>query len=150
MAAAQTLGQNDSQPFFYTDQPFLYVLLRDHGNALFKDQIVYVGLTRSPLTRFGNHTTAKAIVARRGTVRFTYAVVDLKGRNRLERIGRALEELEHLLIWAVPPEHLENEKKQFSLPGMGTHGGSAWHVRMRGTASRAKCAFRRSRPLIPI
>jgi hypothetical protein len=122
----------DRQPTFDTDQPFLYILLRDHGNARTKDQIVYVGLTKSPLTRFGNHTTARAIVARRGTVRFTYAPVDLKGRNRLERIGRALEELEHLLIWAVPGGHLENEMKQFTLPGMGSRGGNAWHVRNTG------------------
>jgi hypothetical protein len=125
-------AKTDSQPTFDTAEPFLYILLRDHGNARTKDQIVYVGLTKSPLTRFGNHKTAKAIVARRGTVRFTYAPVDLKGRNRLERIGRALEELEHLLIWAVPGEHLVNEKKQFTLPGMGSRGGNAWHVTNTG------------------
>ncbi len=123
-------GQN--QPAFDTDQPFLYILLRDHGNARTKDQIVYVGLTKSPLTRFGNHKTAKAIVAKRGTVRFTYAVVDMKGRNRIERIGRAVEELEHLLIWAVPGDHLENERKMYSLPGMGSLGGNAWHVENTG------------------
>jgi hypothetical protein len=125
-------AKGEAQPTFDTDQPFLYILLRDHGNARIKDQIVYVGLTKSPLSRFGNHKTAKAIVAKRGTVRFTYAPVDFKGRNRLERIERALEELEHLLIWAVPGDHLVNEKKMFSLPGMGKRGGRAWHVQNTG------------------
>lgn len=120
--------KSDNQPTFDTDEPFLYILLRDHGNARNRNQIVYVGLTNAPMTRFGNHKTAKAIVAKPGTVRFTYAPVDFRGRNRLERISRALEELEHLLIWAVPGEHLVNEKKQFTLPGMGTRGGNAWHV----------------------
>jgi hypothetical protein len=43
-----------------------------------------------------------------------------------------LEELEHLLIWAVPGEYLENDRKQFTLPGMGAHRGHAWHVRNTG------------------
>jgi predicted GIY-YIG superfamily endonuclease len=124
--------KGDTKPSFDTDEPFLYILLRDHGNSRTKDQIVYVGLTKAPSTRFGNHETAKAIVAKRGTVRFTYAPVDLRGRNRLERVGRALEELEHLLIWAVPGEHLVNERKQFTLPGMGSRGGNAWHVQNTG------------------
>ena len=43
----------------------------------------------------------------------------------------ALEEIEHLLIWAVD-EHLENERKMFTLPGMGSNGGEAWHIRNTG------------------
>lgn len=132
MAAADPLAQGSIRPQFEGNDPFLYILLRDHGNARTRDQIVYVGLTRSPGTRFGNHQRAKAIVARRGTVRFTYAPIDFRGRNRVERVSRALEELEHLLIWAVPGRHLENEKKQFTLPGLGSRGGSAWRVYNKG------------------
>lgn len=81
-------NKGDGRPTFNTDRPFLYILLRDHGNSRTKDQIAYVGLTKSPKTRFGNHETAKAVVAQRGTVRFTYATVDFKGRNRLALVDK--------------------------------------------------------------
>ncbi|MBX3452714.1 MAG: hypothetical protein KF777_24475 [Planctomycetaceae bacterium] len=119
-------------PKFDTDEPFLYALIRNHGNSQTRDHIEYIGLTKAPKTRFGNHKKAKAIVNKRGSVKFSYAPVDfIRGRNRIERIGRALEEIEHLLIWAVP-DHLENEKKQFTLPGMGKNGANAWHIKNSG------------------
>ena len=119
-------------PRFETEEPFLYALIRNHGKSHTRDHIEYVGLTTAPKTRFGYHKTAKAIVNRRGSVKFSYAPIDfIKGRNRVERIGRALEEIEHLLIWALPDD-LWNEKKQFTLPGMGKNGGNAWHIVNRG------------------
>lgn len=126
-------AKSDACPTFDTDEPFLYALIRDHGNLQSRDRIVYIGLTKAPRTRFGNHKTARSIVARRGTVRFTYAPIDwIQGKNRLERVGRAMEELEHLLIWALPNEPLENQRKQFTLPGLGANGGNAWHIRNKG------------------
>jgi hypothetical protein len=119
-------------PQYDTDEPFLYALIRNHGNSRTRDHIEYIGLTKSPSTRFGNHTTARGIVAKRGSVKFSYAPVDfIQGRNRIERIERALEEIEHLLIWAVPDD-LINEKKQFTLPGLGSNGGNAWHIENTG------------------
>jgi hypothetical protein len=115
-------------PTFDADRPVLYALVRDHGNAATRDHIEYIGLTTSPKTRFGNHSTAKKIVAKRGTVRFSYAPIEfVRGRNRIAREKQALEEDEHLLIWAVG-EHLVNQKKQYSLPGMGVNGGNAWQI----------------------
>lgn len=126
-------GKSQRVPDFEHDKAFLYILLRDHGNSRQRDQIVYVGLTASPLTRFGDHKKAKQVVKQHGTVRFTYAPIDfVQGRNRVERLKRALEELEHLIIWAVPDRYLRNEKKMFTLPGMGSNGGNAWHVRNTG------------------
>lgn len=120
--------KGQAKPTFETDEPFLYALIRNHGNSSTRDHIEYVGLTKAPQTRFGNHTTAKGIVGERGSVMFTYAKLDaIKGRNRLKRVHTALEEIEHLLIWAIGSE-LRNEKKQFSLPGMGANGGNAWHI----------------------
>lgn len=119
-------------PSFDTEEPFLYALVRNHGNSKTKDHIEYIGLTKSPSTRFGNHKTAKAIVNRRGAVGFSYAEIDfIQGRNKVERISRALEEIEHLLIWAIPDE-LENQRKMFTLPGMGKNRGNAWQIHNKG------------------
>lgn len=120
-------------PQFEDDEPFVYALIRDHGKAAVKDRIEYIGLTSAPEHRFGNHKTAKQIVAKRGRVLFTYAPVDfVKGRNREARTKTALEEIEHLLIWAVPPDNLWNEQKQFTMPGLGSNGGRPWHIVNRG------------------
>jgi hypothetical protein len=115
-------------PEFNCSDPFLYALVRNHGNAKTKDHIVYIGLTTAPSSRFGNHPTAKGIVNRKEEVGFSYAPINfVTGKNKIERMSYALEQLEHLLIWAVD-EHLENEKKMFTLPGMGANGGEAWHI----------------------
>ncbi|MFN3837512.1 MAG: hypothetical protein ACK4MI_07335 [Brevundimonas sp.] len=120
--------KGQSKPTFDTDEPFLYALIRNHWKSTTRDHIEYVGLTKSPRTRFGNHKTAREIVSERGSVMFTYAKLDaIKGRNRLDRVHTALEEIEHLLIWAIG-SGLRNEKKQFTLPGMGSNGGNAWHI----------------------
>lgn len=125
-------------PDFSTSEPFLYVLVRDHGRAHTRDHIEYVGLTTSPGTRFGNHKKAREIVRRRGTVLFSYAPITfIRGRDRVKRVKRALEEIEHLLIWAIP-EHLENDKKQYTLPGMGKNGGEAWHILNKGYRFRGR------------
>lgn len=121
-----------ARPKFDTDEPFLYALIRNHGNAQTKDRIVYIGLTTAPAARFGNHQTAREIVARKGQVGFSYAPIDfVSGKNKIDRVSFDLEQLEHLLIWAVDT-HLENEKKMFTLPGMGANGGDAWHITNTG------------------
>ena len=35
-------------PDFDTEEPFLYALVRNHGNSMTKDHIEYIGLTKSP------------------------------------------------------------------------------------------------------
>jgi hypothetical protein len=121
-----------NKPEFDESGAFLYALVRNHGNSSQKDKIEYIGLTRSPKTRFGNHETAREIVAKRGEVKFTYAPIEItRGKNSIVKLKSALEELEHLLIWAVPDD-LWNDKKVFTLPGMGSNGGSAWHIKNTG------------------
>jgi hypothetical protein len=128
-----TLWTNDMRlPECDCSDPFLYALVRNHENSKTTDHIVYIGLTTAPASRFGNHPTAKKIVARKGKVGFSYAPINfITGKNKIERLSYALEQLEHLLIWAVD-EHLENEKKMFTLPGMGANGGEAWHITNTG------------------
>jgi hypothetical protein len=121
-------NKGDNVPTFDTSEPFLYVLIRNHGKSKTKDHIVYVGLTKSPKTRFGNHETAKKIVGMRGQTTFSYAPVNfIKGRNSIARMEKALEEIEHLLIWSLGFE-LRNLRKQYTLPGMGKNGGNAWKI----------------------
>jgi hypothetical protein len=80
--------KQDRCPSFDTSEPFLYTLIRNHGSSMTKDHIVYVGLTTSPNTRFGNHKKARAIVKMRGEVKFSFAPIDfIRGRNRIDRIG---------------------------------------------------------------
>jgi hypothetical protein len=128
-----TLWTKDMKcPKFDTDQPFVYALIRNHGKASTKDRIEYVGLTNKPAKRFDNHPTAHAIVNKRGSVQFTYAPIDfITGKNRIKRIGQALEEIEHLLIWTLY-DNLENRRKLYTLPGMGTNPGNAWHIHNEG------------------
>ena len=130
--------REERAPDFDKAEPFLYALIRDHGNAADRDRIEYIGLTTNPKARFGNHTRARKIVDKPGTVHFSYAPIDwIRGRNRVKRIKYALEQIEHLLIWAVS-DNLWNDKKQFTLPGMGVNGGSAWHILNKGYRFRGR------------
>jgi hypothetical protein len=114
------------------EEPCVYALVRHHGLMQGGPRIEYVGLTRQPKGRFANHQTGRKIVARNGEVHLTYAPVPIKGRNRIENQKRALEEIEHLLIWAVWEDWMWNERKLFTLPGMGTKRGNAWHITNEG------------------
>lgn len=70
----------------------------------------------------------------RGETTFSYAPVDfIKGRNRIGRIEKALQEIEHLLIWSLGDE-LRNLRKKYTLPGMGTKGSNAWQIINTGIA----------------
>ncbi|MEJ0063291.1 MAG: GIY-YIG nuclease family protein [Alphaproteobacteria bacterium] len=125
-------GKNTPQ--FNTKEPFIYALIRNHGRYRTKNNIVYVGLTNSPETRFGNHEKARSIAKKRGRTEFSYAPIDfITHRDKLKRIDKAMEEIEHLLIWALGFEfNLRNERKQFTLPGMGKNGANAWHIKNTG------------------
>lgn len=130
--------KSQSKPTFETDEPFLYILTYDHGSSPVRDRIEYIGLTSSPRTRFGNHQTARKIVAKHGRVEFSYAPIDfVKGRNREARTKTTMDEIEHLLIWAAP-DYLWNDRKQFTMPGMGQNGGRAWHILNKGHRFRGQ------------
>jgi len=121
----------DKRPFDH-NEPCLYILQREHANAQQQMRIVYVGLTINPQGRFINHPTASDILGRRGKTFLSYAAVDfVTGRNREARTKGTLEQIEHLMIWALWP-HLENDRKMFTLPGMGANGGTAWQIQNGG------------------
>ncbi len=52
----------------------------------------------------------------------------------MARTKDTLEELEHILIWALWAfgHVLDNKKKQNILPGLGLNGGGAWQVKSTG------------------
>jgi hypothetical protein len=110
------------------EEPCVYALIRHSGHMSAGPRIEYIGLTRRPLARFANHKTGREIVKQHGQVHLTYAPVPIKGKNHVENQKRALEEIEHLLIWAVWEEWMWNQRKLFTLPGMGTRRGNAWHI----------------------
>ncbi len=128
------LPKNGDVPKFPRNDPIVYVILRDHGKLKKTENIRYVGLTIKPKTRFEGHHAIKKLASLRGSVRFSSAVVKIKGRNKTTRVGKALQEIEHLLIWALWAfDHdLVNQKKQYTLPGLGQNGGGAWQVQNAG------------------
>jgi hypothetical protein len=107
--------------------PYVYALTRDHGRSLHKPQIVYVGLSTNRL-RFYNHPKAKKIRNMNGRTLISIGVPEFeKHHHKKGKKGtRAIDEIEHILIWAVSPKF--NERKMFTMPGMGKHPGRAWHI----------------------
>lgn len=105
----------------------LYIISREHGRATRRHMIEYVGLASDVRTRFYNHPTAAALRDKPGQTYLSFASVDfVRGRDRIASQKRAMEEIEHLLIWALNPPY--NDRKNYTLPGMGKNGANAWHI----------------------
>ena len=119
--------KGQAAPVSTDDSAVVYALIRNHGKSNQKDIVEYVGLTSDPVGRFANHATAQRLLAKNGTVGVSLAPINfIRGRNKLRNIARATEEIEHILIWALGPR--ENVRKNFTLPGMGSHQANAWHI----------------------
>ncbi|MDB5706414.1 MAG: uncharacterized protein JWN66_3530 [Sphingomonas bacterium] len=120
-----------SFPDEYLEPGYLYALVRNHGNALVRDRIVYIGITNNLHRRFQNHPKVDEIRKARGSTGLSIGKIDFgsyrtaKGKGEGNKL--AIEELEHILIWTLWKD-LWNEKKWFTLPGMGTHRGRAWDI----------------------
>jgi len=108
----------------------LYCLVRDHHRANAKTKIAYVGITKDAKKRFVNHHVAKRLTSMRGQTSLSLGSVDFGSYWRDGGTRQALEQLEHLLIWALWPD--ENDRKAYTLPGMGAHPTKPWHVRNLG------------------
>lgn len=112
----------------------VYAVVRDHHRNLHRENIAYIGLTKTPKTRFRNHPKLDELRAMRGEKTIVFGVPSF-GRVRAfsQDTSPALHELEHLLIWTLGGDHdLLNEKKTHTLPGMGRTPGRAWHITMSG------------------
>jgi hypothetical protein len=122
-------------PDEYLDPGYLYALVRNHGNSHQKDRIVYIGITNSLKQRFANHPKVDEIRKTRGSTSMSIASVNFGKFSRIPKSGeqhrRAIEELEHVYIWTLWGD-LWNERKSFTLPGMGSNGGQAWDISNTG------------------
>lgn len=122
-------------PAKYLDPGYLYLLVQNHGNLKRKDRIAYIGITNSLKQRFSNHPKVDEIRAAKGSTAISIGKVNFGKYSRIPKSGevhrQALEELEHIFIWTLFDD-LWNEKKWFTLPGMGSNGGEAWHITNEG------------------
>jgi hypothetical protein len=107
---------------------YLYAISWDHHRAARRETIAYIGITKNLERRFLNHPAAEDLLARKRKTFLSIGHVDF-GRftNPSERTKRITEELEHILIWALW-EDLINDRKTICIPGFGRGGGRAWHV----------------------
>ncbi|WP_216332568.1 hypothetical protein [Rhizobium sp. X9] len=132
---------NVDKPFFTDNRPLLYIIIRNHHSAKQKDRIRYIGLSTNPNNRFQNHPKAQELAALRGQTSLSYAFLDqAKSAKTIRSEKGALEQIEHILIWSLWYQLL-NDKKLFTLPGMGRNAGTAWHIinsgyRFRGQMPR--------------
>lgn len=117
---------------------YLYAISWDHHRAHRSETIAYVGITRSLETRFSNHPTSQKL---RDMKRKTFLSIGHIDFGRLtttsHRTIRITEELEHILIWALWPD-LVNERKMWRVPGYGRNLGSPWHVVNTGHRFRGR------------
>lgn len=139
----QLLDKDKCRPFFEDDRPLLYAIIRNHHKMARRNVIAYVGLSTNPTARFQNHPTAQMLAEKRGETSLSYAFLDTgRSSSRIETVRGALEQIEHILIWVLWSQHdLHNDRKLFTLPGMGMQGGGAWKVvnegyRFSGTMPR--------------
>lgn len=133
---------DDGPPLPVTPQRpgFLYALSWDHHLAFRRETIAYIGITEDLGTRFREHRRAEELLARKRKTFLAVGDVDFGSRiNPDESTRRVIEELEHILIWALGGEQdLLNERKVLSMPGYGTQGGSAWHILNTGYRFRGQ------------
>lgn len=109
---------------------YVYALTRDHHRANHRETIVYIGKTETLNTRFYNHPKANQLREMRGETCLSVGAIQFGPYHHKKSTHRSVEEIEHLLIWALAPKF--NEKKVESLPGMGSYPGRPWHVVNRG------------------
>ena len=107
---------------------YLYAISWDHHRAARRETIAYIGITKNLGRRFLNHPAAAELIARKRKTFLSIGHVDF-GRFKTASAGtrRTTEELEHILIWALWQD-LINDRKTCCIPGFGTAGGRAWHV----------------------
>ncbi len=109
---------------------YVYALTRDHHRQKHKDIISYIGLTRNLSHRFYNHSKANELLSKRGDVYLCIGQVTFERYHHRTGTAPAIEQIEHLLIWAISPEL--NERKMFTMPGMGANAGRPWHIINQG------------------
>jgi hypothetical protein len=120
--------EKGEKPRFDDPRPLLYAIIRNHHRSQQKDKICYIGLSTNPARRFDKHPTARALIEKRGETSLSFAYLDAeRSSDRIHAVKRALEDVEHILIWALW-QNLENKAKLYALPGMGSTTGDPYHI----------------------
>jgi hypothetical protein len=115
----------------------LYLLVRDHWRKARKNTIEYVGMTTALPTRFREHRCAGELREMRGTTLLSVGNVTFSGKGSRwarEKLGLSLRQIEHILIWALPPP-LRNIQGQYVLPvlsGKNVAHAKPWIIRNEG------------------
>jgi hypothetical protein len=118
-------------------QDALYVLVREHGRSAQKNIIRYVGMTTALSARFNNHDCANELRAKRGQTLLSVGNVTFSGskpRWSSSNAKLALRQIEHILIWALPPPLL-NKQGQYVLPllsGRNIAQAKPWIIKNTG------------------
>lgn len=123
----QVVGKG-TKPYFEEPRACLYAIMRNHHSSHQKDRICYIGLSTNPARRFYNHPTAVELIEKRGVTTFSHAYLDIdRSSEKIPVIKRALEDVEHILIWTLW-HNLVNKAKLYTLPGMGSTTGDPYHI----------------------
>ena len=132
-SAPKLWNKDDDAPTGSHQKGCLYLLTREHHRASRRERIAYVGIASDLGSRFTNHPKAAAIAATRGDVYLSVGTVNFGTfRTAQSKPKPFLEQIEHLLIWALWTDCMLNEKKAYMLPGQGKNRGHAWHIRNVG------------------
>lgn len=123
-------GESAPIPEAAKKQNCLYCLVRDHHLKLVKSQIMYVGITKDIGKRFYNSPKAKRLTEMRGETRLSIGSLHFDNRRKIDGTRANIEAFEHLLIWTLWPKL--NERKVYTLPGMGKNPTTPWHVSNTG------------------
>ena len=108
----------------------VYAITRHHHLEKRRENIVYIGLSLRLQSRFNNHPKADMIRQKRGEVKLSIGTVSFAPWFHARSVKKSVEQIEHILIWALSPEY--NDKKAHSLPGFGSNGASAWQICNKG------------------
>lgn len=115
----------------------LYVLVRDHWRATRKNTIVYVGMTTNLPGRFRQHHVADEVRNKRGSTLLSVGTVTFSGKHSQwarQNLAKSLRQIEHILIWALPPP-LMNNQNQNAIPllaGRNVSDAKPWIIRREG------------------
>lgn len=134
-------------PEFEDNNPRIYILTRNHHKSNEKNKIVYVGISRTPKSRFFNHPTFERWADKKSGIDISNATINVSkyiSRSIVDESQRAkattelLQQIEHLLIWILQYRfELDNISNTLSLPKLRSPSNKidkkfGWHIKNSG------------------
>ena len=110
-------------------EQFIYAIINDHKNRKNGPEIQYIGITEDGRTRFKKGDYEEKLSIGSYTKISTGVISSSRMRKLKNKRRDALEEIEHIFIWALcDRNYLHNYDKQSTLPGWGRNGTEAYHI----------------------